>query len=782
MKRVAAGWKSESVRSINKLKEESIFIKQRQVLRTIKLLNEQAKTLLKVKLDTVDLNKFIERSYTNLNEMKDGVLVNVGTYQTQRNLAVSKSILEELELRVNEKKLVVDKYVDRITAIKIKIDSASLDPSLLYFPKDSVAVINFLKRIVVTAKEINPIDSALELATKRSENFQQKFDLLGLEIRSKSEDLDILTASLSGKILEREFSNLWGEAVNVRPIGQIMKFSISKELLLFYYYSQDHNWELFCMLIGLLIGWYFLKSLKNQLQEDNLLAANFEGQLVFKHPFLSTVLIFICLFQFFFPFIPFVFDFSLWVICIVCLTKILKGHITGYWFRFWLIVVTLFLFAGLDNLILQASRLERYLILTLSFSGLIYAINVLTRGPIHELKERKLVYAIYYMAIMQFLAILLNVFGRFNLAKTLMVTGYLGLIIALLFLWNLRLVNQTLSMAFKAYKKPNYKLFYVNFEKIGETVPWPFYLVLVLGWFLVVGRNFYGFNRLSAPLLAFLNDDRTIGNYSFSIMSIVIFMMVLVISVVLSKLISYFAIDSIGDGSTHVKPTKTLGNWLLLIRIFIISGGLFLACAAAGIPLDRFTIVFGALGVGIGLGLQGLVNNLISGLIISLERTVNVGETIEVNGVLCTMKSIGFRSSEVISVEGPNIIVPNGELLSHQLINWSKGKNRKGCKLPITIEYNSDLDKVKNLLQKIATEDDRIAEHPEPNAFFMNFGESAIELELVYWIKNFRENKSVRSDLMMKINDCFKAEGVIIPYPKQTILFESKGDDDHPAP
>ena len=138
-----------------------------------------------------------------------------------------------------------------------------------------------------------------------------------------------------------------------------------------------------------------------------------------------------------------------------------------------------------------------------------------------------------------------------------------------------------------------------------------------------------------------------------------------------------------------------MGSWILLIRIAIISSGLFLAAAAAGIPLDRITIVLGALGVGIGFGLQELTSSLVSGIIIAFEKPVNVGDVVEVDEQSGTMKSIGFRSSVITTWDGADVIIPNSTLLSSNLINWTMSDEKRRVDVEVQVMFGTDLNKSK---------------------------------------------------------------------------------------
>jgi small-conductance mechanosensitive channel len=194
-----------------------------------------------------------------------------------------------------------------------------------------------------------------------------------------------------------------------------------------------------------------------------------------------------------------------------------------------------------------------------------------------------------------------------------------------------------------------------------------------------------------------------------------------------------------------------------------------LAVAAAGIPVDRITIVLGALGVGIGFGLQTLVNNLVSGLIIAFEKPVNVGDIVDVDGQGGKMKSIGFRSSVISTWDGADVVMPNGDLLNAHLINWSLGGNRKRISILIGIAYDADLEKCRQLLTEILNNDQRISKNPGPVVQFEQFSNSSIDLRIYFWTKHIGDTSATRSDLIIAIVAAFKANGIAIPFPQQDI-------------
>ncbi|RZK26289.1 MAG: mechanosensitive ion channel, partial [Flavobacterium sp.] len=546
------------------------------------------------------------------------------------------------------------------------------------------------------------------------------------------------------------------------------KYSLQSEYSKFYLI--DNIWRL-VSLIGLaLLSFLYLRSLKLIYKSKDLLTKSYEGQLVIRYPLCSAILLVISLFQFIFISPPFILNVILWLISCVCLTIIFRKFITRYWMIVWLIMVGFFLLASADNLILQASRVERWFMFWVALAGLTSGIIILIQRRQNELKENWIGYSIGFMVFMETASLVMNVIGRYNLSKTLFIGGFLNVVIAILFLWVVRLINEGLLLAFEVYTVQDKKLFYLNFGRVGNRAPTLFYVLLVLGWLILLGHNFPLFEYLSQPLMSFLGKDRTIGDYTFSINGLLLFFAIMSISVLVSKVVSFFASDDHLIGSKDKEAKKLgLGSWILLVRIFILSSGLFLAIAAAGIPMDRITIILGALGVGIGFGLQTLVNNLVSGLIIAFEKPVNVGDIVDVDGQGGTMKSIGFRSSVITTWDGADLVMPNGDLLNSHLRNWTLAGSRKRISIMIGVAYDTDLESCRKIINDILDAEERISKRNPSIVQFEEFGSSSIDLRIYFWTKHMSDSNSTRNDLIIAITKAFKEAKIQIPFPQQDV-------------
>ncbi|MBB2147603.1 mechanosensitive ion channel family protein [Pedobacter gandavensis] len=742
---------------------------------------QKAKIYLKTNLDTTGTKTDLIAIDKDFTIAGDGVFTNKGKAQTFRNLTATAKILSELLNKANTRKAKLEVRQQDINTLRYQLDSLLSVPALFKFPGDSTTLMKYLQKIEVIAYETGPVDTTLNIASNNIQSLLNQVNMTVFKLQGSLEEIDAYQKDMVDHTFKREFPNIWHPQNFNRPLIEILDFSKTKGLLAFSFYVENNAGKMILLVLLCITSFVYLRSLKNIYVKGNLLKSDFEGQLVLRYPLLSAILIVVTLFQFIFPAPPFILNFIFWTVSCICLTVIFKGFVSAFWMRVWLFMVLFFLFAAGDNLILQASAAERWFMLITSILAVLVGALTLIKGNQEELKEKWISWSIAFMVFLEFAAVIANVFGRYNLSKTLFISGFLNVVIAILFLWTLRLINEGLLMAFNVYSAQDRKLFYLNPERVGKKAPLLFYVLLIIGWLVLLGRNFPSFDYLSKPLLTFFSEDRTLGNYTFSINNMLLFVGIMGSSVLISKIVSFFVADRQVSTGKDKNERQGIGSWLLLVRIAILCVGLFLAVAAAGIPVDRITIVLGALGVGIGFGLQTLVNNLVSGLIIAFEKPVNVGDIVDIAGQGGTMKSIGFRSSVISNWDGADVVVPNGDILNAHLINWSLAGNRKRVSIMIGIAYDSDLEKCRQLLTDILNKDQRIGKNPAPIVQFEQFGDSAIDLKIYFWTKHIGEAYATRSDLIIAITAAFKEHKINIPFPQQEVYIRNLADQSNPV-
>jgi small-conductance mechanosensitive channel len=201
--------------------------------------------------------------------------------------------------------------------------------------------------------------------------------------------------------------------------------------------------------------------------------------------------------------------------------------------------------------------------------------------------------------------------------------------------------------------------------------------------------------------------------------------------------------------------------------------GFLVAVSMAGLDLQKFTILAGALGVGIGFGMQNIVNNFVSGLILLFERPVKIGDTVTIGEDWGTISRIGLRSTVVETFDRSEIIVPNADLISQKVTNWTFSSKIVRVNLPVGVAYGSPLEKVLEVLNKAAREHPDVLTYPEPNSIFESFGNSSIDFKLRFWVHTIDDRMRIRSDVAVIIDRLFREEGVTIPFPQQDLHLRS---------
>ncbi len=208
-----------------------------------------------------------------------------------------------------------------------------------------------------------------------------------------------------------------------------------------------------------------------------------------------------------------------------------------------------------------------------------------------------------------------------------------------------------------------------------------------------------------------------------------------------------------------------------ILRYLIITIGFLIIIQTVGINLSSITILLGALGVGIGFGLQNITNNFVSGLIILFERPVKVGDRIEVAGVTGDVKNISMRATTIVTNDNISIIVPNSEFISSTVINWSHTERKVRFNFPVRVSYKENPTQIKQILLDVALENPGVMKDPKPDVLFTDYGDSALKFTLRVWTSDFIDRPGVlKSQLYYEIFKKFREIGIEIPFPPPFFL------------
>jgi small-conductance mechanosensitive channel len=250
-------------------------------------------------------------------------------------------------------------------------------------------------------------------------------------------------------------------------------------------------------------------------------------------------------------------------------------------------------------------------------------------------------------------------------------------------------------------------------------------------------------------------------------------------------LFNRFLVNSGLDRSLQYAIAQLISNLVLIVGIFIVLEN-------TGIHLGALTVFAGAVGVGVGFGLQNITSNFISGLVILAERPITIGDRVEVAGVIGQVQKINARSTVVVTNDNIATIVPNTKFIDSPVTNWTYGDPRVRFRLPVGVAYGSDVEKVRDTLVAAARANSQALSDPAPSVFFVGFGESSLNFELVVWSDEMSHRpRRFRSDLNFAIEKNLREAGIEIPFPQRDLRIRSgvlkmdsltKSTDDSKAP
>lgn len=276
----------------------------------------------------------------------------------------------------------------------------------------------------------------------------------------------------------------------------------------------------------------------------------------------------------------------------------------------------------------------------------------------------------------------------------------------------------------------------------------------------------------------YLTRQFTFGRITVSVSSVVIGTIVLIVTLMLARYGSSL-LDKRISKRRHIDPGLRF-TIVRLIKYIVLAVGVLLSLKQAfAIDLTSVAVIFTALSVGIGFGLQYLAADIASGFILLFERPIRIGDRITIGDDEGDVQSINLRTTVVTTNDRIAIIVPNSKLVSQRVVNWSYGDPRARIAIPIGVADDSDIDFVTNTLVEAARDVDNVLTDPVPRVQFLNFGDYSLDFRLLVWTSQPRRHAQIRSDINYRIARLFRERGIKIPYPKQEFVLKGIELPDH---
>ncbi|HWZ36565.1 MAG TPA: mechanosensitive ion channel domain-containing protein, partial [Mucilaginibacter sp.] len=664
-------------------------------------------------LDTADVSAHITSTLRRINKIKDQA--NTHKSSTLRYIFVLRDNLDHIQSKLEGWQADLDNINDKFVQNQKDLIKFSNDSSLKKaLPTDSVLRQRFFERRKQVILLWKAIDSANRRNLSKINILQNKVAVAYTDALDETDQIDDKVARFAKRALAGEFGYIW----EVDPAYNNIKTAVKSTTMLtqtqFYYFITKETTTHFISIVFLVLVAILIFSNRKRIDREQEAPELLAGQthLIYKYPVLSALLVPVVIVPYFYDHPPAIFLEILFLTSIVLVLALAKRLFDPEVFKALVRLFYLTIIYSASNLLVQITNIDRYVILALTIAGTIIAYRFykkVQQEPERYPKNTSLILKIFIG--LQVLALALDVSGRFSLAKiiAIMATYNLWLLVSLYFV--IEIISQCLLLQFHTKKNDTSLISWIDQTLLQTKFKKILKVMASLLWLFFLFQNLNIDDAATDYLNDLLSQPHTVGNASFTFGGFVIFVVVIWLSSVLSRVISYFY-DIAAQRSDIESLKKKNRTSTLLIRIGVFTIGFFLAVFASNFPLDKITIIISAFGIGIGFGLQNIVNNLVSGLILAFERPVQIGDTIEVDSRSGIIKEIGIRASKIATADGAEIIVPNGDLISHHVINWTLSNNNRRVELMIGVAYGTDIEKVKRLLKEILSKRDDIMKEP----------------------------------------------------------------------
>lgn len=264
----------------------------------------------------------------------------------------------------------------------------------------------------------------------------------------------------------------------------------------------------------------------------------------------------------------------------------------------------------------------------------------------------------------------------------------------------------------------------------------------------------------------------TLGNQKVELWTLLYFLLLIFLLIYVTKFMTNWIVTKVfAKSKIDIGVRMSIGK---ITRYTIIFFGLVIILQTVGIDLSSLTILAGALGLGIGFGLQNITNNFVSGIIILLERPIKVGDRIEVGKIAGDVVDISMRATTIVTNDNIAMIVPNSEFISSNVINWSYTDKKVRFNFPVGVSYKENPERIREILIDVALQNDGVMKDPKPDVLFTEFGDSSLNFNLRVWTSKYIDRPGVlKSQLYYEIFKRFKKEAIEIPFPQRDLHIKS---------
>ena len=601
------------------------------------------------------------------------------------------------------------------------------------------------------------LDTLNALKVRLSDNSLILSDMLNI----MDKRLDNTLPTLFGQ----EVSFLWQKEKaqvksKVSPKKTISIFR-SEENAISFYIGQTSGERKTVVIFGLLLFvWLVLrrKLLKTLSTNDSFSYLNL--QYMNNHPWASMLVLLFCLMPFFDAYAPTSYIALEYIILLSASSVILIKKDDHTFNINWIGLMALFVADVLTYLLIEPSFLER--LLQLAVHGCIIVFIVRFYKSLHkDMPYYKLIKPATIVGIvLTCLGVISNLLGRFSLSGIVGIAGIFAVTHAVILTVFIEVIVESILIQLQSsrLKKGVDKPF--DTAIVTDKIRMPLILVALILWLIMLFTNLNIYHDISDYVVEAMTVTRTIGSISFQLMSVMLFFVIIWFAHILQQLLSFLFGETGVETDDLTAATKGQHSRLLITRLLVLIGGYLLAIAASGLPIDKLTFLLGALGVGIGMGLQNIVNNFVSGIILIFDGSLQIGDEIEVSGQAGKVKEIGLRTSTLFTADGAEVIIPNGNILSQNIVNWTFSSDEKRIMLSFSLSGKElDANVINEIINDTIKDIPNVIVKRKPVILYTKVTQETCSITVRFW-STLNHTDLVKSEAMLQLSAAFTAKNI----------------------
>ena len=679
-----------------------------------------------------------------------------------RNLQMFNTLLDELHRNETVYSKQLSAYDAKVDTVHKQITSLKKDTLMLHIFRDTALTDSFRDQLSQLRDKWRQADSLVKTNTTVIDDLKVLSSENTIAIEELTSKVDIELKAVGGRAFGKERPYLWEATGSVTPTPTNTGFvnSVSSEQkLVRYYFSNTRNKRFWLLLTGLAFFYWVFFNYRS-LRRMNALNVLDEFHFLFLRPWpvAATLVFLLSLAPLFDIHAPAIYIESTQFFLMLVLSVIFYRLLPKDLFRVWCIFLLLFLLVPLTRILGLPGHLERWTdLLQCAASAALGAYGLLVRkrwmpGPDNRFtgtRANLVIGAACLYVLLNLAAIWCNVTGRVTLSQIFGDTAVYALAQIVSLTVFVRVVVECFLLQIQSSRVRKKYPAHFDFGRIARSVNRGTAALATLLWLIVFTTNLNLFDAIGDWLTDALTTVRTVGSLPFTLGGIFLFAGIIWIANFLQRYITYFFGDVGDDAAMDDKGQRSR---LLVMRLILLTLGFLLAVAASGLSVDRLTVILGALSVGIGLGLQSIVNNFVSGVILIFDRPLRIGDTVEIGDKRGKVREIGIRSSRLLTEDGAEVIIPNGDVLSHNIVNWTLSNNHTRVSLQFNVARPANPEDLSTeAIRDIVKKNDNVLDHRDPEVLLNPISSKQLSLRVFFWCKDFNKvpftTNEVQSDI-----------------------------------